>query len=519
MRALAEPAVVVSLCLLDALALHPFLRSESWLPEHGVVLVVLLLLTVSALLARTAATPSPAKAADWLVAGGALLALLGVGLDGVRGRTGAVTLAVGQTTGNFDETGPNGRSLGLRPLGFPIGVDTVTSSGVVLTRPDGGTGELTRERALRLGGFWFADPRVRATGGVARMRIAASDGRRTDVAEIVPDRPARLRDFVVTLEQYFPDFALDERQEPLTRSLEPNNPGALLQVDHDGRSHRVFVLQSAPGVHRVEPLGVAFSLLEVEPERSVAIRVHRQPFAILAAVGGLLLMAGIVLGAVRTAATQPGSSDGVLVAGAGLVSGLLLADSGHVLRWRFAVPVAAESAPLEGVGVLLGLALLAAAAGVLLLGAQRLAGDASTVAAARGALWGAVLVGAAAVVLAILRLALLPSDLSLTVALPVVGVTLALVLLAMALGSRASPIVGSDTLVSVATASLVAATLAIGAWSTATGGTYAVPATTAVAATALVGLAAREATGAWGLRRLVLLVGVLALLLRPLSMP
>ena len=54
-----------------------------------------------------------------------------------------------------------------------------------------------------------------------------------------------------------------------------------------------------PGVHRVERLGFTFSLLEIEPELAVEIAVHREPAALAALVGALLLAAGIVARSLR----------------------------------------------------------------------------------------------------------------------------------------------------------------------------------------------------------------------------
>ena len=375
MSALARPAVLAWLLSLAALALHPALHAERWLPGRELVLVAVLLLALVGLVARALAARGGARTAAWLVAAGAALVLAGVGLDGLRGRHGTVTLGLGQTSRQLR------RGWSRRPLARPaaasasrIGADAKTAAGVSLLLPHG-TVELTGRRAIAVGGFRLADPRVTATGGVARLRVAASDGTRTDVAELTPDGPARAGDLVLSLEQYFPDFALDEKQQPFTRSLEPRNPAALLSVARGDQVHRAFVLQSMPGVHRVEPLGLAFSLLDVEPERAVTIGVHRQPFALAVLLGGLRpdrrSRARRPL-ARRQAASEP-SNAGPLVAGAGLLACLLLVDSGRVLAWSLGLAGPGGRVPLPGVGILLGLALLAALAGVLLLAAQRLA--------------------------------------------------------------------------------------------------------------------------------------------------
>ncbi len=513
MSALAAPGVLAWLLTLAAVALHPLLRAEAWLPGRDLLLVVLLLLAAIGFVTRALRPPYGGRIAAWLVAAGALVALAGVGLDQVRGLRGSVTLAVGQMSNNFDEAGTDGRSLGLRPFGFQVGLQAMTPAGAVLVLPDGRTTVLAPGRTAAIGGFRLADARASATGGVARLRVAAADGQKTEVADVVPGQPARAGNLVLSLEQYFPDFALDDRQQPFTRSLEPRNPAALLSVRRDGRTYRAFVIQSMPGAHRVEPLGVAFSLLDVEPEQSVTIAVHHQPFALIALLGALLLAGGVAVGVVRPASTAVGESkDDLLVAGAGLLTGLWLADSGQILRWTFAVPSAGVRSPLEGAGVLLGLALLATLGGVLLLGAGRLAPGTDVRAVARGALSGAVIAGAVAVALAALRLALLPSGVETAAVLPVAGVALGTAVLAAALSPLTQETLAAPATTAVAAALLLAAVAVVGIQANAAHGAYAVAATSAAAATALLGLAAREETGLVSLRRLALLVAVLALL-------
>ena len=50
-----------------------------------------------------------------------------------------------------------------------------------------------------------------------------------------------------------------------------------------------------PGVHRVEEIGRSFALIDVEPEMSVEIDVHREPLAALALLGALLVLAAVIV--------------------------------------------------------------------------------------------------------------------------------------------------------------------------------------------------------------------------------
>ena len=370
---LARPVVAASLLTAAAVALHPALGASSWLPERDLVAAALLLLAAAALVARALAAPARDRIAAWLAALGATAVVAALGLDGVSGHHGTLALAAGQARGHFDEAGPGGRSLGLRPLGFNVGVERLRADGGVdLAFAAGETAELRGDRAVSHGGYRFARPRTTPTGGATRLRVAVSDGTKTTPADLVPGQPAEAAGLQLSVDQYFPDFALDEQKQPFTRSLEARNPAALLAVRRGAESYRAFVLQSMPGVHRIPGLGVAFSLVDVEPEKSVEMAVHREPAAPLALAGAVLLALAVALAGVRAWRSGAGAPlvDPPLVAGAALVFALVLADRGALLAWRLAVPVRTGPLELSGVGVFLGAALLASVLGTLLLAAQ-----------------------------------------------------------------------------------------------------------------------------------------------------
>jgi hypothetical protein len=292
---LTRPAVVASLLVVTALVLHPALRTEAWLPERDGVLAALLLLATVALALR--ATRAPWRPAPALLAAGALLVVGAVGGDGVRGHRGTLSLVPGQARSHFDEIGPQGQSLGLRPLGFTIGLDqSMPGAALALVLPgEAETVVLTPERAVSSGGVRFGRPRVVPTGAAARLRVGISGGGEDVTVDVAPGRPAQAGDLTIALEDYFPDFALDDQRQPFTRSREPRNPAALLALASPSGTFRVFVLRAMPGVHRVEALDRSFALRAVEPEVSAEIQVHREPFAAVALLGGLLALAGVVL--------------------------------------------------------------------------------------------------------------------------------------------------------------------------------------------------------------------------------
>jgi hypothetical protein len=521
LNALARPGVFAAVLVSAALALHP--ATAARIPARAAVLASALALVALGLAVRAAAARDRRVPAALAAAGAA--GLLGAaGVDGLRGHHGTLALAAGQSRGNFDETGPDGRRLGLRPLGFGVGAERVRADGSVDLMLPGRSGpvELTARRAVAAGGHRFADPRaLPPTGGVARLRVAASDGVRTTTVDVSPGAPGRAGDLAIALEQYFPDFALDDRQQPFSRSAEPRNPGAVLSVERGGRAYRAFVLQAMPGVHRVEGLGLAFSLLDVEPERPVEIAVHREPAAPVALAGALLLCAGLGLRLRASAVPLPradgtGGSVALLVTGAALAAFLGLVDGSSVLAWSFGLPAAAGRVPLPGTGVLLGATLLLVLGGSLLLLAERLAGPtAGATAVARAALRGAVALGTGGFALAVVRLAFLPAGTAVAWR-SLLGLAVGIGVLAVALAAaRPSPSAG---LVRLAAGALPAAAwlalagaIAVAAASVLRDGTYATEASAAAAATALLGLAALEPTAAGGVRRLAFLLAVLAL--------
>ena len=521
MSALLRPGVLAAVLVAAAFALHP--ATGPWLPGRQTVLAAALLLTALALAARAASSRDD-RVTTALVALGAIGLVGALGWDGLRGHHGTLALASGQSRGTFEETGPEGRSLGLRPLGFGVGAQRVHADGSVELVLPGRSGpvELVARRAVAFGGHRFADPRpLPPTGGVARLRVAASDGVRTTTVDVAPGAPGRADGLTITLEQYFPDFALDDRGQPFSRSGEPRNPGAVLTVERGGPPYRAFVLQSMPGVHRVEGLGLAFSLLDVEPERRVEIAVHREPAAPAALAGALLLCAGLGMRQ-RTAAARPPRADGeggtvaVLVAGAALVAFLGLVDGSSVLAWTFGLPAVGGRVPLPGTGVLLGATLLLVLGGSLLLLAERLAGPTAGVATvARAVLRGAVALGTGGLALAAVRVAALPAGTAVAWR-PLLGLAAGIGVLAVALAAaRPSPSAGLGRLGAGALPALawlaVAGALAVAVDSVLRDGTYATEASAAAAATALLGLAALESTAASGVRRLAFLLAVLAL--------
>ncbi|HET6900620.1 MAG TPA: hypothetical protein VFK70_19860 [Vicinamibacteria bacterium] len=267
------------------LATSPDLPFHDRQPAVGGVVAGLTALFVIALLDR--------RAPRRLVAVGAATFALAVAYDSVRGEQGTMTLAQGQGTRTFDEEGAGGRPLGFHPLGDAVVLEAIEPDGTIVL------GETDAQRRVRVSpwraaavaGYRLGPPQRVATGG-ARLVIRVSGGAEGDVS-LREGEKGRAGDLDITLTQYFPDFALDERQQPFSRSDEPRNPAALLGVARGAASWRVFVIRAMPGIHHPEGLDRTLELVDVVADEGVRFSVHREPAALLAGLGLLVAAIGV----------------------------------------------------------------------------------------------------------------------------------------------------------------------------------------------------------------------------------
>jgi hypothetical protein len=287
------PPLSFVLALALGLLVHPVLLPLAGrLPEARLILAVLALGFVTSLVLSSRTLP------ERVAAGGAVLVLLGVGYDAVRGHRGSVALELGQAAHLFDEEGPSGASLGLRPLGFEVRLGG-SEDGALSLVTDEGTGRVGSERGWTHRGFRFAKPETRPTGEAGRLRLVVTEGDLTQDVDLLPPQSARMGDLRIALDRYFADFALDAKGEPYSRSSDSRNPAALLKVESPKGVFRVFVIRALPGIHHQPGLSASFSLLSVDPVRAVQLAVVSEPLAPLCLVGVLLGALGIGLGLFR----------------------------------------------------------------------------------------------------------------------------------------------------------------------------------------------------------------------------
>jgi hypothetical protein len=213
-----------------------------------------------------------------------------VAYDAVRGEHGSIILAPGEAARTFEEDGPGGRGRGHRPLGEAVVVEAVEPDGtIVLGQPDAQRRvRVSPWRAATVAGYRLGAPRrVRA-----RLLLRVSAGAEGEVT-LREGETGRAGDLEITVARYFPDFALDARQRPFSRSDAPNNPAALLGVTRGTSSWRVFVIRALPGMHHPEGLDRTLTLVDVAPDEAVVLAVHREPAALLAGLGLLVAAIGV----------------------------------------------------------------------------------------------------------------------------------------------------------------------------------------------------------------------------------
>jgi hypothetical protein len=288
---LGTPTAVAAMALVLGLAASPDLRlALGYRAVSGIVAGLAVLFVVALVDRRT-----PRR----LVAVGAATLALALGYDAVRGHRGTITLAEGDGTRTFAETGPGGASIGLRPLGDAIVLAATEPDGtVVLAETDAARRvRVSSTHATTAAGYRIGDPHRVATGGARLVLGVSAPGAPTSApvaqATLREGEKATAADLDITVQTYFPDFAVDDKNQPFTRSDEPRNPAALLQVQRGTSAWRVFVIRAMPGIHQPAGLDRTITLVDVIPDEAVTLAVSREPAAALAALGALIAAVGV----------------------------------------------------------------------------------------------------------------------------------------------------------------------------------------------------------------------------------
>jgi cytochrome c biogenesis protein len=103
----------------------------------------------------------------------------------------------------------------------------------------------------------------------------------------------------ILVRQFIPDFVLGENNRPESRSLEPNNPAAYVEMRQEGKTVvEGWIFAMYPEVTRLRGEGAAGTIIELydldAPEYSV-LQAAKDPGVPLIWLGSLLIMAGLIL--------------------------------------------------------------------------------------------------------------------------------------------------------------------------------------------------------------------------------
>lgn len=172
--------------------------------------------------------------------------------------------------------------------------DTVEQYTSVLTMRDTGTGEEKQGEAsvnspLSLFGMKLYQ---NSTGWAATMEVW-KDGKQIQESLLCAGEYAYLEglsDVVVMLSAFYPDYVEGADGAPMTASSKLNNPGYLYMLYYQ---NQILGMNVLTGEERITLEGYEISFRD--PQSYTLIQIKRDPFTGLAAVGGLLILAALIL--------------------------------------------------------------------------------------------------------------------------------------------------------------------------------------------------------------------------------
>jgi len=111
--------------------------------------------------------------------------------------------------------------------------------------------------------------------------------------------PVEGEDFTLTAARFLPDFVLDEKNQPSTRSLELNNPAALIRAERAGAEiFSGWVFAKFPDfaqMHQAEESEFKTELKDIKAPQYSVLQTAKDPGVSLIWVGCALLMLGLFL--------------------------------------------------------------------------------------------------------------------------------------------------------------------------------------------------------------------------------
>jgi len=105
-----------------------------------------------------------------------------------------------------------------------------------------------------------------------------------------------LDDIEIKLVAFYPDFILDENNQPATRSMELRNPAALIEIYKDGEPlYRTWVFALFPNIHSKRNVEFSFIYKTFKPTFYTVLQVSKDPGIWLVWTGCILLIISILI--------------------------------------------------------------------------------------------------------------------------------------------------------------------------------------------------------------------------------
>lgn len=135
----------------------------------------------------------------------------------------------------------------------------------------------------------------RATVAITDRATGAVFGEfRLDLAE--PKAEYTAGNYKIQVKDYFPDFTIDEKGRPVSRSAEPNNPGLVLDVtDPSGKVNSLWLFVMFPEMEFNKNLPFKFKTLDMEMLSTTGLQVKKDLGIPVIYLGLLVVSLGVCL--------------------------------------------------------------------------------------------------------------------------------------------------------------------------------------------------------------------------------
>jgi cytochrome c biogenesis protein len=145
--------------------------------------------------------------------------------------------------------------------------------------------------------IWFYQSSYGDTGRGSKVTLRVTDPATGDERlEKLDTRPLEIPEMGITLQvlQVLPDFALDNNQKPYSKSNQPANPAALIEVrTAEGQSKRTWLFQRYPDVEMAEGLPVTLGFVEYGGIQYTGLQVVYDPGVWVIWTGCALMVIGL----------------------------------------------------------------------------------------------------------------------------------------------------------------------------------------------------------------------------------